>query len=157
MWTAPGLDAWAQRKYVTTTLCSCAGELMDTGHWVFTTPIQSFIELKRIKFYIQNTCQSNDKSIWKYKQSTGWTLPEQWHTLTPKEGEIILKVGCKRQISIHPRFLAPWEPVVSDGVIVIRGDWTETLGVAKEQRDGSQWVVTFTLEEQANPGTMKSW
>ena len=117
---------------------------------MFTTPIQSFIEQKRIKFYIQNTRQSNDESLRKYEQSTGLTLPEQRRTLIPKEGEIVLGVtvrGRERQISIHPRFLIPWEPVVSDGVVVIRGDWTGTSGVAKEQRDGSRWIVTFSLEE----------
>jgi hypothetical protein len=117
---------------------------------VFTIPIQSFIEWKRIKFYIQNTHQSNDKSLRKYEQSTGRTLPERRRTLTPKEGEIVLEVtlrGRERQISIHPRFLIPWEPVVGDGVVVIRGYWTGTPGVAKEQRDGSRWIVTFSLEE----------
>ena len=117
---------------------------------MFTTPIQSFIERKRIKFYIQNTRQSNDESLRKYEQCTGLTLPEQRRTLIPKEGEIVLGVtvrGRERQISIHPRFLIPWEPVVGDDVVVIRGDWTGTSGVAKEQRDGSRWIVTFSLEE----------
>ena len=117
---------------------------------MFTTPIQSFMEWKRIKVYIQNTSQSNNKSLQKYEQSTGRTIPEQQRTLTPKEGEIILRVtvhGRERQISIHPRFLIPWEPVVGDGVVVIKGKWTGTSGVAKEQKGGSRWIVTFTLEE----------
>jgi hypothetical protein len=123
---------------------------MHIGHWVFATPIQGIIEWKRIKFYIQNTRESNDKSLRKYEQSTGRTVSEQQRTLGPKEGEIILEVvwrGCPKQISIHTKFLTPWEPVIGDGIVVIRGNWIGTPGVAKEKRDGGQWIVTFTLEE----------
>jgi hypothetical protein len=108
------------------------------------------IEWKRIKFYIQNTCKLNDKLLWKYEQSTSRTVLEQQCTLGPKEGEIILKLawcGHLKQISIHTKFLTPWEPVVGDGIAVIRGNWIGTPGVAKEKRDGGRWIVTFTLEE----------
>jgi hypothetical protein len=67
----------------------------------------------------------------------------------PKEGEIILsvfKTPRRTQISVHPKFLFSWQPVVGDEVVVIKGPWLGIAGLAKEERDGGQWLVTFSVD-----------
>jgi hypothetical protein len=67
----------------------------------------------------------------------------------PKEGKIILsvfKTPCQTQISVHPKFLFLWQPVVGDEVVVIKGPWLGIAGLAKEERDGRQWLVTFSID-----------
>jgi hypothetical protein len=68
---------------------------------------------------------------------------------TPKEGEIILSVFKTprwTQISVHPKFLFSWQPVVGDEVVVIKGPLFGTAGFAKEERDGDQWLVSFSVD-----------
>ena len=66
----------------------------------------------------------------------------------PNEGEVILNVvkrGRSKQISVHPRHIFPWEPVVGGEVVVVKGAWLGTRGVAKNKQ-GNQWVVTFSVD-----------
>ena len=70
-------------------------------------------------------------------------------TMTPKDGEVILSVfKCPRskQVSIHPKFLTPWEPVRDGEVIVLNGPLFGTIGRVKEQREDGQWVVRFAID-----------
>ena len=102
-----------------------------------------------LMFFIRNTHESTDKSLRAYEKSTGRTLPERKHKAVPRDGEIIIEVnvrGRPKQISVHPRFLTPLKPVVGGGVVVVRGDWLGTLGVAKEKGVVDKWLVAFTVD-----------
>jgi hypothetical protein len=107
------------------------------------------IEQKTIPFYLRNTHESSDESLRDFARCTGRTVRVDRRTKTPKDGEIVLSVLFKcpfaRQISVHPRFLFPWEPVVSDDVVVIKGPWLGTLGVTKA-REESRWIVTLSSD-----------
>jgi hypothetical protein len=46
-------------------------------------------------------------------------------------------------------FLKPWDPIVGGEVVIVRGKYIGTLGVAKEKVDGGQWVVTFTVDDES--------
>lgn len=68
-------------------------------------------------------------------------------TTTPKDGEIILSVfkhPRPTQISVHPKFLVPWQPVAGDEVVVIKGSWLGTTGVVKAEQP--RCIVTFQLD-----------
>ena len=70
------------------------------------------------------------------------------HTLTPKDGEIILSVYkclCLTQISVHLRFLVPWEPIENDEAMVIKGPLLGSTGVVK-LKVGSKCVVAFRVD-----------
>ena len=57
------------------------------------------------------------------------------HTVTPKDGEVILSVFKRprlKQVSIHPKFLAPWEPVRDGEVVVPNGPLFGTIVRVKE-------------------------
>ena len=69
-------------------------------------------------------------------------------TLTPKDGKIVLSVYkclCSTQISVHPRFLVPWEPVESDKAVVIKGPLLGSMGVVKS-KVGSKCMVAFRVD-----------
>ena len=70
------------------------------------------------------------------------------HTLTPKDGEIVLSVYkrlCLTQISVHSRFLVPWEPIENDEAMVIKGPLLGSTGVVKS-KVGSKRVVAFQVD-----------
>ena len=121
------------------------------GHWVFTPVIQRLIEQKTIPFYIRNLHESSDRSLQAYARCTGRTVPVDRCTSTPKDGELIVCVVKRSrltQISIHPRFLVPWEPVVGGEVVVIKGECLGTQGVVKA-REHPRSVVNFTFENDS--------
>jgi hypothetical protein len=118
-----------------------------TGHWVFTGPIQSIIQQKCILFQICHTQGSGDKSLQAYENSTARTVLVECCNLSPQEGEVIVNVvkcGRSKQMSIHPRYLVPSVPVISDEVVVIKGAWLGTTGVVRA-REYPLWVVTLTV------------
>ena len=68
--------------------------------------------------------------------------------MTPKDGEIILSVYKRprsTQISVHLRFLVPWEPIENDEAVVIKGPLLGVTGVVKS-KDGSKCVVAFRVD-----------
>ena len=69
-------------------------------------------------------------------------------TLTPKDGEIVLSVYKRlrsTQISVHLRFLVPWEPIENDEAVVIKGPLLGSTGVVKS-KVGSKRVVAFRVD-----------
>ena len=71
--------------------------------------------------------------------------------LQPQEGEIIVSVVRRartQQISIHPRYLVPWQPVDRCEVVITDGHWIGTMGVVKG-REGEKWVITFTVDNDS--------
>ena len=70
-------------------------------------------------------------------------------TVTPKDGKVILsmfKHPRLKQVSIHPKFLAPWEPVWDSEVVVLNSPLFGTIGHVKEQREDGKWVVWFAID-----------
>ena len=123
--------------------------LTHLGHWVFTPAIQGLLYRKTIPFYIRDTHESADRSLQQYEKATGRTIPEPRYNSPPKEGEVILNVvkrGRSKQISVHPRHLVPWEPVVGGEVVVIKkGSMFGVTGVVSI-KTANQWVVTFSVD-----------
>ena len=90
------------------------------------------MECTRIILYIHNMRKSANKSLHNLEGETGQTLPEQQRKMTPEAGKVVVEVNirnCKRQIALHTDCLKPWEPMVTGGVIVIKGKYIGTLGV----------------------------
>jgi hypothetical protein len=106
-----------------------------------------------MRFEIRNTHKSGDASVQFYESSTCRTILEENRKETPKEGEVIVllyKPYCNKQISIHPRFLVPWEPVVGGQVVVIKGLLLGRMGVVKAKaRERARWVVTFSADNDS--------
>jgi hypothetical protein len=113
--------------------------------------VQDLIERKAIPFYICNTHKANDHLLRSYAGCTGRTIPVDRHTKTPKAGKIILSVfkrPHRTQISVHPRFLFLWQPIVGDKVVVIKGLLIGMLGVVKAMEQ-ALCTVTFLLDNQS--------
>lgn len=69
-------------------------------------------------------------------------------TSTPKDGEVILSIfkhPRPTQKSVHPKFLIPWQPVIDDEVVVVKGSWLGATGVVKVD-DHPRYVVTLELD-----------
>jgi hypothetical protein len=79
-----------------------------------------------------------------YTGSPARTVPTGQRTLSPTaDDEIIVRTvnrGSPKQISIHPRFLVPWTPLVGSEVVITKGIWLGTVGVVKG-RQGDDWIV----------------
>ena len=79
-------------------------------------------------------------------------------TLSPQEGEIVVKTvqhnRRPKQISIDPKFLEPWKPLLGWEVAVIKGPWLGTVGVTKG-RQGDDWTVTFTVDGDSRDFTFQ--
>jgi hypothetical protein len=110
--------------------------------------VQDVIEWKTILFYICNTHKSSNQLLRSYEGCTGRTVPVDRRTKPPQAGEITLSIfkrPCRTQISVHPKFLILWQPVVGDKVVVIKGLLLGTLGVVKAKEQG-RCMVTFSLD-----------
>ena len=106
------------------------------------------MEWKTIPFYLRDVHESSDTLLRSFARCTGRTVPAHRRTLTPKDGEIILSVYKRprsTQISVHPRFLVPWEPVENDEAVVIKGPLLGVTGVVKS-KDGSKCMVAFQVD-----------
>jgi hypothetical protein len=106
------------------------------------------IEWRTLPFSFCNIHKAS-KELQDYARCMGRTIPMGHHTVTPKDGEVILSVfKCPRlkQVSIHPKFLTLWEPVQDGEVVVLNGPLFGTIGHVKEQREDGQWVVHFAID-----------
>ena len=119
--------------------------LTRPGHWIFTPAIQGVLCQKNIPFYIRDTA---NKLL---QRATGQAVPVVQYNSPPPEGEVILnivKCGRSKQVSVHPRHLVPWEPVVSGEVVVIKGTMLGAMGVASI-KSANQWTVTFSVDNDS--------
>jgi hypothetical protein len=106
------------------------------------------VEQKTIPFHLRNTHESSDETLRRLARSTGRTIPADRRNKTPKDGEIVLSVAGRSrptQVSVHPRFLFPWEPVVGDEVVVIKGPLLGAMGMVKAMEQ-PLCTVTFSLD-----------
>ncbi|KAH9019731.1 hypothetical protein EDB85DRAFT_2153546 [Lactarius pseudohatsudake] len=106
------------------------------GHWLLLRQVQDIVE--------QNSMDAHDGNPAK-------TVPTDQRTLSPQEGEIIVKTikrARPKQISIRPRFLVLWKPVVGCEVFIIEGSWFGAVGVVKG-RQGHSWTVSFTVDDDS--------
>ncbi|KAH9177216.1 hypothetical protein EDB89DRAFT_1902451 [Lactarius sanguifluus] len=118
------------------------------GHWLLSRRVQDIIERKCIPFYIRGL---GDSSMDAHDGNPAKTVPTDQCTLSPQEGEIIMKTVKRarpKQISIHPRFLVPWKPLVGYDVLIIDGSWFGAVGVVKG-RQGNSWTVSFTVDDDS--------
>ena len=110
--------------------------------------IQSVLYQKTIPFSIHNTHMSANRLLQPYKKATGWTIPAVRYDSPPNEGKVILNIikhGCSKQVSVHPRHLFPWEPIVGGEVVVVKGAWFGITSVAKV-KTGNNWIITFSVD-----------
>jgi hypothetical protein len=108
------------------------------------------MEQKTIPFHLRNTHESSDESLQRLARSTGRTVPADRRNKTPKDGEIVLSVAGRSrptQVSVHPRFLFLWEPVVGDEVVVIKGPLLGAMGMVKAMEQ-LLCTVTFSLDDK---------
>jgi hypothetical protein len=113
--------------------------------------VQDLIERKTIPFYIHNTHKSSNQLLQSFEGCTGRTIPVDRHTKNPQEGRIILSVfkhPHRTQISVHLKFLFPWQPIVGDEVVVIKGLLFGMLGVVKA-KEQALCRVNFSLDNQS--------
>jgi hypothetical protein len=126
-------------------LIACALE-----HWLFSTAVQGHLYGKRIPFYIRGIRGSGDGSMDIYEGKTARTVsPAEWKSL--QDGEVMVSVvkGIRPvRISIHPKFLVPWEPKGGNDVVVIDGPWFGIAG-AIVGRENESYAVRFTLAEDS--------
>ena len=123
--------------------------LTRPGHWVFAPEIQSVLYQKNIPFHIRNTDSTADKSL---QRTTGQAVPVVQYNSPPPDSKVILNVikrGHSKQVSVHPRHLVPWEPVVGGEVVVTKkGLIFGAMGVASI-KTANQWVVTLSIDNDA--------
>ena len=101
--------------------------------------------------------KSSNRSLQTYEKATGRAIPVVNYNSPPNEGKVILNVvkhGRSKQISVHPRHLFPWEPVVDGEVVIVKGAWLGTRGIAKIKQ-GNQWVVTFSIDNDVRDFVFK--
>jgi hypothetical protein len=112
------------------------------AHWLFSTKIQVLLEVKCIPFTIR---ASGDRSMDVYDGNPARTLPTAQYDSPLQAGEIIVRTTKRarpKQLSIHPRYLVPWKPLVGCEVVVTNGSGLGAVGVVKG-RQGDDWTVTF--------------
>jgi hypothetical protein len=110
--------------------------------------IQSILEWKCIPFIIR---ASGDHSLDDYDGKPARTLPVNKCTLTPHEGEIVVRTirhTCPKQITINPSYLEPWSPLDGCTVVVTSGLALGSVGTVK-RRQAYDWLVTFTVDDVA--------
>ena len=110
--------------------------------------IQQVIEWKTIPFHLQGVHESSNMLLWSFARCTGRTVLVQQHTLTPKDGKVVLcvyKCLCSTQISVHLRFLLLWGPIENNKAVVIKGPLLGSMGVVK-LKVGSKCVVAFQVD-----------
>lgn len=126
-------------------------------HWIFSTIIQGLAQRKTIPFYIKHTHNTGDSTIGEYGGCTARTVPIDRCTSVPRKGEIIvnvLKSNRRKQLSIHPRYLLPWEPIIGSEVVILNGVSLGAVGVVKARQE-KYWVVTLTLNDESRDLTFE--
>jgi hypothetical protein len=121
----------------------------DQPHWLFSPSISTTIQGKKIPFQIKHTRESADDALAAYEGCVARTVPIDCCNSLPREGEIIVNVikrNRRKQMSIHPKFLVPLEPVVGSTVVVVTGTYLGMVAVVKEQLD-RYYIVTFMVDQ----------
>lgn len=116
-------------------------------HWLFSRRTRHVVDWRPIPFYIRPV---GEHSLHEYARSVARTVPLDQRT-DVREGEILVTVFKRSRpkvVSIHPKHLVPWEPIVGGEVIVTNGDWVGALGVVKERKDKC-WVISITLDNES--------
>jgi hypothetical protein len=104
------------------------------------------VDWRPIPFYIRPI---DERSLDVYAKSVARTLILEQRHSNARDGEVLVTVTKRsrsKELSVHPKHLVPWEPVVGGDVIVIAGACLGNVGVAKEKKD-KIWVVTFTVDD----------
>ena len=105
--------------------------------------IQHILESNRIPMHIHGVKGSGDGSMDEHKGNTACTVTALERTLTLQDGEVVVTVvqGYQRkQISIDPSFLIPWNTVVGSMVVATNGPFLGLTGVVV----GSKGEGTFS-------------
>jgi len=82
--------------------------------------------------HIRGIKDSGDGSMNQYEGNTARTVTAVERTLTPRDGEVVVTVVQRyqrRQISIDPSFLVPWNTVVGSEVVATNGPFLGLTGV----------------------------
>jgi hypothetical protein len=106
------------------------------------------VEHKCIPFIIRG---SGNQALDTYNGKPARTVPINQRTLTPREGETIVRTirrSRPQQILVNPSYLVPWDLVVGCKVLVTSGLWFGLIGVVKEAQ-GDGWVISITLDNVA--------
>lgn len=102
---------------------------------MISDPIHGLMQWRPIPFYIHNTHEASDKMLQQYAMGRSVLLAQDYST--PTDSKIILDVvknHHSNQISVHTQHLVPWEPVVGGEVIIIKGPFLGSIGVAREKK-----------------------
>jgi hypothetical protein len=121
------------------------------SHWIFSKAIQLVLVLRSIPFIVTGIRNSDQNSKHVYEGDPARTVLEDHCKSSPQEGEVIVNVVHRHrlgEISINPRYLIPWVPVVGCEVVVIKGVLLGAIGKAKECKE-KDWVVTFSVDDDS--------
>ncbi|KAF8264671.1 hypothetical protein EI94DRAFT_1805484 [Lactarius quietus] len=125
-----------------------AGLSSGDTHWIFSASILQLIQWKIIPFYIKHTLHSGDDALRAYEGCVARMVPIDLRCTVPREGEItvnVIKRNRRKQMSINPIYLVPWEPIVGGEVVAFSGSLVGVISVAKAKHD-KYWVVTFPAD-----------
>src|SRR6266403_683580 len=93
-------------------------------YWLLSLEIQGAVSFECVPFQIRGVAALEDKSLAKYTNCTARTVPLAERKFDPPEGEVMVSVARKagpKIMTINPRYLVPWEPLVDGKVMVLRG------------------------------------
>jgi hypothetical protein len=94
--------------------------------------LQGILESKRIPMRIHSIKDSGEESMNECEGNTARTVISSERMLVPRDGEVvvtIVKRHRRRQISIDPSFLVPWDTVVGSEVVAINRPFLGLTGV----------------------------
>ncbi|KAI0271545.1 hypothetical protein BC834DRAFT_449315 [Gloeopeniophorella convolvens] len=112
-------------------------------HWIHRKEIQEVLARKRLALALPNEDESSPCMI----GFAAHTIVLSKRKIEPNPGEVVVVTYVRgqkraREVSKDPRYLVPWEPVVTTEVVVIEGKWFGWVGVVKEEMPDDDSEVT---------------
>ena len=110
--------------------------------------MQDVVQSRPIPFHIGGVSASSNTELSQLGGCTARIVPLARRKIVPSEDEIVVSVFRRyrrKEISIAPLYLVPWEPVVSGPVLIVGGQMRGMIGVVKA-KDGDRWLVTLIVD-----------
>ena len=89
---------------------------MTPDHWLFSPEMQDVVQSRPIPFHIGGVSASSNTELSQLGGCTARIVPLARRKIVPSEDKIVVLVFRRyrrKEISIAPLYLIPWEPVVT--------------------------------------------
>ena len=98
-------------------------------HWLFAEELHEVLREECIPFHIRGVPASSPHA--RFDGVTAKTVPAAKQNIQVNPKEVIVSVSLKgrsTQISIHPSYLEPWDPIEGNKVVIVGYRWIGQVG-----------------------------